>query len=95
MEDSQCGPYGGHFAVSHLYGALALRWWWEGMYTDVLRFCQNCPKCAVCTGSGRHDNPPLHPICVQRPFQIIGVDIMDLPRTKQGICSCSGLSRLF
>ena len=28
--------------------------------------------------------PPLHPIEVQRPFQIIGVDIMDLPVIKRG-----------
>ena len=28
--------------------------------------------------------PPLQPIPVQRPFQIIGVDIMDLPKTERG-----------
>ena len=28
--------------------------------------------------------PPLHPIPVRRPFQIMGVDIMDLPLTQQG-----------
>ena len=28
--------------------------------------------------------PPLHPIPVQKPFQIIGVDIMDLPVTESG-----------
>ena len=28
--------------------------------------------------------PPLHPIPVQRVFQIVGVDILDLPRTEAG-----------
>lgn len=77
IEESHSEPYGGHFAVSRLYGALALRWWWEGVYKDVLEFCKSCPECAVATGSGCHDN-------IQHPFQIIGVDIMDLPKTKQG-----------
>ena len=84
MENSHSGPYGGHFAVSRLYGALAQQWWWERMYTDIVKFCKSCPECAIATGSGRRDNPPLHPIPVQRPFQIIGVDVMDLPKTKRG-----------
>ena len=28
--------------------------------------------------------PPLHPIPVQRVFQIVGVDVMDLPITEAG-----------
>ena len=28
--------------------------------------------------------PPLHPIPVQRPFQVVGVDIMELPLTEAG-----------
>ena len=54
------------------------------MYTDVLAYCKKCPECAVVTGAGRQHRPPLHPIPVQRPFQIIGVDIMDLPCTESG-----------
>ena len=30
------------------------------------------------------NKPPLHPIPVSRPFQIFGVDIMDLPVTRAG-----------
>ena len=36
------------------------------------------------SGSGRHTKPPLHPIPVSRPFQVLGVDIMDLPVTENG-----------
>ena len=35
-------------------------------------------------GTGKIQRPPLHPIPVQRPFQILGVDIMELPITQQG-----------
>ena len=38
----------------------------------------------VATGNGRTIKPPLHPIPVSRPFQILGIDIMDLPLTDRG-----------
>ena len=41
-------------------------------------------QCAIVNSSGRVNRPPLHPIPVQRVFQIIGVDIMDLPKTEAG-----------
>ena len=28
----------------------------------------------------------LYPIAIQRPFQIMGVDVMDLPKTIDGNC---------
>ena len=54
------------------------------MYVDVLSFCKRCPDCAVVTCGGRQHRPPLRPIPVDRPFQKIGVDIMDLPCTERG-----------
>ena len=54
------------------------------MYTDVLQFCRSCPECAIATGGGRPVKPLLSPIPVQRPFQIFGVDLMELPATSQG-----------
>ena len=56
------------------------------MYTDVVKYCSNCPQCAIVNGSGRVNKPPLSPIPVQRPFQIMGVDVMDLPVTELGNC---------
>ena len=75
---------GGHFGVKKPYGALARHWWWDGMYSDVIKFVTNCPECAIVTGGGRHHRAPLHPIPVCRPFQIVGVDIMELPQTNRG-----------
>ena len=54
------------------------------MYSDALHYARNCPECAIVSGGGQQHRPALHPIPVQRPFQIVGVDIMDLPRTQQG-----------
>lgn len=77
------GLTGGHFAAKKMYAALARHWWWDGMYRDTAQFTARCPQCAVVTGGSRQHRPPLHPIPVSRPFQIIGVDIMELPTTDQ------------
>jgi hypothetical protein len=51
------------------------------MYTDARNYASNCPECAIATGGRKLDRPP---IPVNRPFQIVGVDIMDLPQTLDG-----------
>ena len=47
-------------------------------------FVQNCPECTIVAGGSKVRCPPLHPILVQRPFQIFGIDIMELPKTAAG-----------
>ena len=49
-----------------------------------MAFCKRCPECAIVMGAGWHHRPPLKPIPVQRPFQIVGLDIIDLPCTEKG-----------
>ena len=84
MKENHSGIMAGHFSGQKLYNCLAKHWWWEGMYADTHHYCRNCPQCTISTGSGRQLKPPLQPIPVSRPFQIIGVDIMDLPKTSRG-----------
>ena len=54
------------------------------MFSDASRFAKACPECAITTGVGRRLKPPLHPIPVGKPFQILGIDVMDLPLTDTG-----------
>ena len=84
IEESHRGRMGGHFSGDRLYRTLSRHWWWEGMYQDVVTYCKNCPECAIVAGGGCQHRPPLYPIPVQRPFQIVGVDLMELPLTQQG-----------
>ena len=78
------GPLGGHYSGNRLYNVLITNWYWDRMYNDALEFCRSCPQCAIVTGGERHVKQPLHPIPVQRIFQIIGLDMMDLLVTEQG-----------
>ena len=85
LRETHAGKYSGHFSGRRLYDTLSSKWWWEGMYSDAERFASSCPECIVATGTGRKIKPPLHPIPVQRPFQILGIDVMDrLPVTERG-----------
>lgn len=84
MQDYHSGNMAGHFSGVRLYKTLARRWWWDGMYTDTVNYCQSCPQCAIVSGIGRRCNPPLKPIPIERVFQLVGVDIMELPKTSEG-----------
>ena len=53
-------------------------------YADVAKHCRRCPQCIFASGGESTGRPPLQPIPVQRPFQIVGIDIMDLPWTEKG-----------
>ena len=83
LRDSCGGSFGGHFAGPKLYNTLSRKWWWNGMYNDVIVYCRRCPECAIVSGAGRQHRPPLLPILTSRPFQKIGVDVMDLPCTDR------------
>ena len=84
LQESHGGVYGGHFSGPKLYNTLIRHWWWGGMYADALAYCKKCPDCAIVSGGGRQHRPPLKPIPVHRPFQKIGVDVMELPCTERG-----------
>ena len=84
MEDTHGGRNAGHFSGPCLYAALRRQWWWRNMYKDIVEFCRSCGECVTVAGVGRRNKPPLHPIAVQRPFQIVSLDITELPKTEQG-----------
>ena len=74
----------GHFSGPKLVKALSRHWWWQGMHRDVSEHCNSCPECTVVNASGRVHQPLLQLIPVQRAFQIVGVDVMELPLTRKG-----------
>ena len=84
LHETHSSSFGGHFSGHRLYNCLAVHWWWGGMFKDAVKFAKACPECAIVTGTGRKVKPALHPIPVSRPFQILGIDVMDLPLTERG-----------
>ena len=84
MQSVHGGSFAGHFSGNRLYQVLVRSWYWEGMYTDCEKHRKGCPQCCYAMGGGRVTKPPLQPIPVSRPFQILGIDVMDLPQTERG-----------
>ena len=78
LGDVHHGKISGHFTGKRTFSALARHWWWEKMYVE------SCPECTITAGTGRHYKTPLHPIPVSKPFQIVGADLMELPKTRRG-----------
>ena len=55
------------------------------MYSDTGEHFKSFTQCAIVTGTVAGKlKTPLHPVPVQRAFQIVGVDVMDLSVTKSG-----------
>ena len=84
MKGVHGGPFAGHFSGDRLYKTLVRSWYWEGMYSDCEKHRKGYSQCCIVMGGGKCGNPPLQPIPVSRPFQILGIDIMDLPCTERG-----------
>ena len=85
MRQYHGGLFAGHVSGRRLAKMLSRRWWWPRMQRDCIRHTQNCPECVVAGGKNpKCLRPPLRSIPVERPFQIVGVDIMQLPRISSG-----------
>ena len=79
MEQYHGGPLGGYYSGNRLYNVLR-----NQGYVHCLKFCGSYPQCAIVSGGKKNGKQPLHPIPVHRSFQILGLDIMDLPVIEQG-----------
>ena len=79
MKEHHSGKFAGHFAERKLHATLSRQYWWKGMRADVRRFCRSCLVCASRKGTGRKTRPPLKSIPVGGPFEMIGVDVLQLP----------------
>lgn len=82
MRETHGRAFSVHLSGQRVDKVLSRTWGWKGMYSDATSHAKNCPKCAFATGEARPGHPPYNSIPVQRPFQIIGTDVMDLPRTE-------------
>ena len=84
MEENHAGSLAGHFSGPRLYKTISRKWWWKNMYRDLIEYARKCPLCTIVERKEQKKIPPLMPIPVDHPFQIMGVDIMELPLTTKG-----------
>ena len=77
------GKFGGHLRDAKVHGQLSRHYWWPGMRRDIREWCLTCIRCAT-RNVGRQTRPFLTPIPVAGPFDRVGMDIIQFPRSKQG-----------
>ena len=77
------GKLGGHLRDAKIHSVLSKHYWWPGMRTDICKWCRGCITCAT-RQTGRATRPPLVPIPVDGPFDRIGVDVIQFPKSRKG-----------
>ena len=86
--------FGGHYGLEKTYDLIRSTYWWPNLKTMTADYIISCEKCQrfkpKLTKSGL-----LQPIKSNHPFQKMGIDFLELSRSKQGNCYCLVLVDLF
>ena len=83
FEEAHGGTFRAHLSDQKVYSELRKHYWWEGMRRDVHQWTRACLTCAT-YHVGRKVRPPLTPLPVAGAFDCVGVDVLQLPRTRRG-----------
>lgn len=83
FDEAHSGPFGGHLRETKIHGQLARHYWWPRMRADIAKWCRACVTCAS-RRVGQASKPPLNPIPVSGPFNLVGVDVIKFPKSQKG-----------
>ena len=83
FEQAHSGVFGSHLSEAKVYSELRRHYWWERMRGDVSKWTRGCLVCAT-RESSRVTRAPLTPIAVSGPFDRIGVDVIQFPKSRLG-----------
>ena len=83
FDDMHSGKLGGHLRDAKIHNLLNKHYWWPGMCKDICRRCKGCLTCAT-QSVGQAVRPPLVSIPVSGPFDHIGVDVVQFPKSRKG-----------
>ena len=77
-------PFAGHFGAKKMAQQISQYFFWNGLKADVYKKCASCISCASVKGQGKKGKPPLVSIPVGSAFDCIGMDIVELDKTRDG-----------
>ena len=83
FRDAHGGAFGAHLGDWKIHSQLKKHYWWPGMRSEIAQWTGACMLCAT-RGVGRSPKPPLTPIPVAGPFDRIGVDVIQFPKSNSG-----------
>ena len=73
----------GHFGAKKIFDFVKDKVWWMGLYADIKAYIASCITCAK-WNDGPVVHPGLKPTTVSHPFQRVEVDVVKLPKSKNG-----------
>ena len=77
-------PFAGHFGAKKMAQRISQYFFWQGLKADVYKKCASCIPCANVKGQEKKGKPPLVSIPVGGAFDCIGMDIVELDKTRDG-----------
>ena len=83
FKEAHSGKCGGHLREVKIHSQLSRHYWWPGMRQDITKWCRACLVCAT-RSVGKPIKPSLTPIPVCGPFDRVGVDVLQLPKSSHG-----------
>ena len=83
FDESHSGVLGAHLREVKIHSELSRHYWWPGMRGDIRAWCAACLTC-VTRGTSRAHRAPLTPIPVAGPFDRVGVDVIQFPKSRSG-----------
>lgn len=79
-------PWAGHLGQAKTYDRIAQRFYWPGLYKEVLKYCKTCHECQVVAPIKVSDRGQLQPLPIMSvPYERIAMDIIGpLPKSSSG-----------
>ena len=73
IEEIHSGYFGGHLGIDKTYEKIRSRYYWSGMYRDVVQFLKTCLACNM--RKLRRERPPLQDMQIPKyPFEQVAID---------------------
>ena len=73
VEEIHSGYFGGHLGIDKTYDKLRSRYYWSGMYRDVINHLKTCVACNM--RKLKKQRPPLQDMQIPKyPFEMIAID---------------------
>jgi transposase InsO family protein len=76
---------GAHLGIDRVYMSIRMRYFWFGLYRDVVNHVTTCVKCQKCKRYVHARRAPLAPLpCTDEPFQRLHIDFLKMSESTSG-----------
>jgi len=75
-------PLSGHLGITNTFKRANQKYYWPQLFNDIREYIR---RCDTCQRRGQPTNQEeLHPLAVGKPFDRVGIDLLQLPATTSG-----------